>query len=221
MSQSVVLRVQRVRHRSSRATVFSGVSINDQGWLVAGVPRYGVTLASRLAIAEVEKGQWWRVAGREVPIEYEVDGFRVVENRIVAADAELLRPSGEHIVQLLSTSPAFPGIGEVKARRLWEQLGESLYDSLDNADTDALAGVVGAELAQVLLAGWNQYGDASTLRWCQRVGLSLRLSRKLLNVYEGEALNTVEADPYRLLAFGMNWPAADSPGASALRTRGR
>jgi exodeoxyribonuclease V alpha subunit len=210
MSQSVLLRVQRVRHRSARVTVFSGVSINGGGWLVAGAPRYGVTLASRLAVAEVEKGQWWRVSGREVPTEYEVDGFRVVENRIVAIDAELLRPSGEHIVQLLSTSPAFPGVGEVKARRLWEQLGESLYDSLDHADADALASVVGAELAQVLLAGWRQYGDASTLRWCQRVGLSLKLSRKLLNVYEGEALNTVEADPYRLLAFGMKWAAADA-----------
>ena len=210
MSQSVLLRVQRVRHRAARATVFSGVSINGGGWLVAGAPRYGVTLASRLAVAEVEKGQWWRVSGREVPTEYEVDGFRVVENRIVAIDAELLRPSGEHIVQLLSTSPAFPGVGEVKARRLWEQLGESLYDSLDHADADALASVVGAELAQVLLAGWHQYGDAAALRWCQRVGLSLKLSRKLLNVYEGEALNTVEADPYRLLAFGMKWAAADA-----------
>jgi exodeoxyribonuclease V alpha subunit len=210
MSQSVLLRVQRVRHRSARATVFSGVSINGEGWLVAGAPRYGVTLASRLAVAEVEKGQWWRVAGREVPTEYEVDGFRVVENRIIAVDAELLRPSGEHIVQLLSTSPAFPGIGEVKARRLWEQLGESLYDSLDHADADTLASVVGAELAQALLAGWHQFADAAALRWCQRVGLSLRLSRKLLNVYEGEALNTIEADPYRLLAFGMKWAAADA-----------
>ena len=142
--------------------------------------------------------------------EYEVDGFRVVENRIFAADAELLRPSGEHIVQLLSTSPAFPGIGEVKARRLWEQLGESLYDSLDHADIDALASVVGAELAQVLLAGWRQYGDAAALRWFQSIGLSLRLSRKLLDVYEDEALATVEADPYRLIGFGMNWPAADT-----------
>ena len=210
MSQYILLRVQRVRYRSEKAAVFSGVAIDGEGRLVANVPRYGVTLASRLAVAEVEQGQWWRITGKPVLIEYEAEGFHGIENRIVATDAELLRPSGEHIVQLLSTSPGFPGIGEVKARRLWEQLGESLYDALDQANADTLATVVGNELAQVLLAGWRQYGDAAALRWFQQVGLSLRLSRKILNVYEGEALVAVEADPYRLLAFGMKWTAADS-----------
>lgn len=210
MSESLVLRVQRVRHRSAKATVFSGLAIDEAGWLVASAPRYAVTLPSRQAVAGVEQGQWWRLAGKPVPTEYEVDGFRVVEHRLIATDAELLRPSGEHIVQLLATSPAFPGIGEVKARRLWERLGESLYESLDEADADTLTGVVGAELAQVLLAGWCQYGDAAALRWFQRVGLSLRLSRKLLDVYGGEALVAVETDPYRLLAFGMSWTAADT-----------
>lgn len=209
MSESLLLRVQRVRHHSARATVFSGLQIDDEGRLVAGAPRYAVTLPSRLAVAEVEQGQWWRLEGKPVPTEFTVDGYRVVEHRFVAKDAELLRPSGEHIVQLLSTSPAFPGIGEVKARRLWERLGESLYESLDLADANTLAGVVGPELAQVLLTGWRQYGDAAALRWFQRVGLSLRLSRKLLDVYRGEALAAIQADPYRLLAFGMNWAAAD------------
>lgn len=210
MNASILLRVQRVRHRSARAAVFSGLAIDEEGRLVADAPRYAATLPLRLAVAQVEQGQWWRLTGKAVLTQYEVDGFHVVEHRITATDAELLRPSGEHIVQLLSTSPAFPGIGEVKARRLWEQLGDSLYDSLDQADADTLAGVVGAELAQVLLAGWRQYGDAAALRWFQRVGLSLRLSRKLLAVYEGEALAAIEADPYRLLAFGMTWTAADT-----------
>ncbi|WP_374604811.1 AAA family ATPase [Niveibacterium sp.] len=210
MSESIVLRVQRVRHRSAKATVFSGLAIDEAGQLVAGAPRYAVTLPARLAMAEAEQGQWWRLAGQPVPTEYEVDGYRVVEHRIAATDAELLRPSGEHIVQLLATSPAFPGIGEVKARRLWERLGESLYESLDQADVDTLAGVVGADLAQALVDGWRQYGDAAAVRWFQRIGLNLRLSRKLLEVYGAEALAAIEADPYRLLAFGMSWAAADA-----------
>lgn len=210
MSEAILLRVLRVRSRSAKATLFSGLAIDDTGLLVAGAPRYAVMLPSRRAVAEVEQGQWWRLAGKAVPTEYEVDGYRVVEHRITATDAELVRPSGEHIVQLLATSPAFPGIGEVKARRLWERLGESLYDSLDQADADTLAGVVGAELTEGLLAGWRQYGDAAALRWFQRVGLSLRLSRKLMDVYGGEALTAMKADPYRLLAFGMSWTAADT-----------
>ncbi len=210
MSNAILLRVLRVRSRSAKATRFSGLAIDDTGLLVAGAPRYAVMLPSQRAVAEVEPGQWWRLSGKAVPTEYEVDGYRVVEHRITATDAELLRPSGEHIVQLLATSPAFAGIGEVKARRLWERLGESLYDCLDQTDEDTLASVVGAALAQGLLAGWRQYGNAAALRWFQRVGLSLRLSRKLLDVYGSEALTAVEADPYRLLAFGMSWTAVDA-----------
>ena len=210
MTEAILLRVQRVRSRSDKATLFSGLAIDDKGLLVAGAPRYAVMLPLRQAVAEVEQGQWWRLTGKAVPTEYEVDGYHVVEHRLTATDAELVRPSGEHIVQLLASSPAFPGIGEVKARRLWERLGESLYDSLDQTDADTLADVVGAELTQGLLAGWRQYGDAAALRWFQRVGLSLRLSRKLLDVYGSEALAAVEADPYRLLAFGMSWTAADT-----------
>ena len=182
MSNAILLRVLRVRSRSAKATRFSGLAIDDTGLLVAGAPRYAVMLPSQRAVAEVEPGQWWRLSGKAVPTEYEVDGYRVVEHRITATDAELLRPSGEHIVQLLATSPAFAGIGEVKARRLWERLGESLYDCLDQTDEDTLASVVGAALAQGLLAGWRQYGNAAALRWFQRVGLSLRLSRKLLDI---------------------------------------
>ena len=68
MSRCILLRVQRVRYRSERATVFSGLAIDGEGRLVANVPRYGVTLASRLAVAEVEQGQWWRITGKPVLI---------------------------------------------------------------------------------------------------------------------------------------------------------
>ena len=71
-------------------------------------------------------------------VQYVVDGYQVQENHLTAQVAELLRPSGEHIVQLLSTSPGFPGIGEVKARRLWEALGDRLYTCLEEADDATL-----------------------------------------------------------------------------------
>jgi exodeoxyribonuclease V alpha subunit len=190
--------------------VVSGVAIDAAGLVVADTPRYAATLPAALAAVQAEQGQWWRLTGEPKPTEYEVDGYRVVEHRFVAREALLLRPSGEHIVQLLSTSPAFPGVGQVKARRLWETLGEALYDCLENADRTALAAVVGEELAEVLLTGWQQYGNADVLRWFQTVGLDLRLSRKLLAVYGGEALAEIKADPYRLLAFGMSWTAVDS-----------
>lgn len=210
MTAALTLRVQRVRHRAHGAATASALAIDAEGRAVPHAPRYAVTFPVRATPVEVQQGQWWRVVGDAKPVQYVVDGFQVLEHRVVAHTAELLRPSGEHIVQLLATSPAFPGIGEVKARRLWEVLGQQLYQCLEQADHARLAAVVGAELASVLLAGWQAYGSADALRWFQQVGLELRLSRKVLEVYGAEAHAAIAADPYRLLAFGMSWPAADS-----------
>jgi hypothetical protein len=65
MNDSVLLRIQRVRHRSAKATVFSGLAIDEEGRLVAGAPRYAVTLPSSLAVAEVAQGQWWYLASSQ------------------------------------------------------------------------------------------------------------------------------------------------------------
>lgn len=209
MTAVLTLRVQRVRHRSEGSATASALAIDPDGRVVPDAPRYAVTFPARATPAEVQQGQWWRVEGDAKPVQYVVDGFQVLEHWVVAQAAELLRPSGEHIVQLLATSPAFPGIGEVKARRLWEALGEQLYQCLEQADHASLAAVVGAELAEVLLAGWQEYGSADALRWFQQVGLDLQLSRKVMEVYGAEAHAAIAADPYRLLAFGMSWAAAD------------
>ncbi|MBN8504484.1 MAG: AAA family ATPase [Burkholderiales bacterium] len=140
---------------------------------------------------------------------YDADGWRVHERRLHATEVELLRPSGEHIVQLLARSAAFPGIGEVKARRLWEALGSDLYKALDEGDQVRIAECVGTDLAVVLLDGWAAYGDSEAVAAFQRMGLELTVSQKLLAVYRSEALSAVAEDPYRLLAFELSWRATD------------
>jgi exodeoxyribonuclease V alpha subunit len=78
----------------------------------------------RFGRARVEPGQWWKVAGEPSRRLLEVNGYQVAETQIEASSAVLLRPSGEHIVAFMADSPAFEGIGQVKARKLWETFGE-------------------------------------------------------------------------------------------------
>lgn len=210
MSGALTLRVQRVRSRSSTGAIASCIAIDPEGRAAPDAPRYAVVFPSRITPVEVLQGQWWRVVGDAEQVQYVVDGYQVQENRLTAQAAELLRPSGEHIVQLLSTSPGFPGIGEVKARRLWEALGDRLYACLEESDDATLGAVVGPDLAAVLISGWQLYGAADALQWFQQVGLELRLSRRVLAVYGRRAHAKIKEDPYRLLAFGMSWSAADT-----------
>ncbi|MBA2964687.1 MULTISPECIES: AAA family ATPase [Ramlibacter] len=208
-SETICLRVQQVRFQGEQGVVLAGLALDESRSVRPDAPRYAVSVPGSVLPARAEEGQWWNVSGTYEDVEYDAGGWRVRERRMRAQSAELLRPSGEHIVQLLARSAAFPGIGEVKARKLWESLGESLYDALDEADQSRLAAVVGHDLAHVLVQGWRSYGDADSVRAFQRMGLNLSVSQKLLLAYGDEALDHVEQDPYRLLAFGMTWRAVD------------
>lgn len=207
--QTVSLRVQRVRKRSAGAVVFAGLAIDSAGAAEPKAPRYAVLAPRRMLTAEVQEGQWWRVSGAFEDVSFDVDGWQVHERRLQATKLELLRPSGEHIVQLLARSPAFPGIGEVKARKLWDSLGSELYDALETRDHARLAEYIGADLATVLLDGWTTYGDADAVTAFQRMGLDLSVSQKVLAAYRTDALDSITQDPYRLLAFGLSWRTTD------------
>lgn len=207
--ETTTLRVQRVRKRGSKAVVFSALAIDSAGCARPTAPRYSVLAPHRVLTADVQQGQWWRVSGPYADVAYDVDGWRVNERQLHATQVELLRPSGEHIVQLLARGSAFPGIGEVKARRLWETLGSDLYAALDEGDHARIAGCIGADLAAVLLEGWAVYGDSDAVAAFQRMGLDLRVSQKVLAVYRSDALSSIAEDPYRLLAFGLTWQATD------------
>lgn len=209
-SETICLRVQRVRFKGEQGVVLAGLALDERRSVRPDAPRYSVAVPGRVLSARAEEGQWWNVTGTYEDVEYDAGGWRVRERRMRAQSAELLRPSGEHIVQLLARSAAFPGIGEVKARKLWESLGENLYYALDESDPSRLEAVVGHDLAHVLVQGWRSYGDADAVRAFQRMGLNLAVSQKLLQAYEEEALDQVEEDPYRLLAFGMTWRAVDA-----------
>lgn len=201
--------MQRVRKRGGKAVVFSALAIDSTGAARPTAPRYSVLAPHRVLTADVQEGQWWRVSGSYADVAFDVDGWRVHERQLRATQIELLRPSGEHIVQLLARSAAFPGIGEVKARRLWETLGSDLYAALDDGDHARIAECIGSDLTAVLLEGWAAYGDSDAVAAFQRMGLNLTVSQKVLAVYRSEALSAVAEDPYRLLAFGLSWRVAD------------
>lgn len=132
--------------------------------------------------------------------------------QVYVAAAFLKRPSGRVIVSVLANYPAFPGIGMARARKLYEALGGDLYTALDERDVDRISGVVGSELARVLIDGWEQLtADAKTYEWLDRHGVPYGIARKLADIYGTEVAEKLEDNPYRLLAF-LSWAKTDSIG---------
>ena len=213
MMLEVTLRVTSIRSQSPSGRggcIFAGKPITDQGQVVdAGAYCVVKANAAVLCGATVHPGQWWKVAGEAGTRVLDVNGYQVAETQIDVSEAVMLRPSGEHLVTFMAESPAFQGIGQVKARKLWETFGNSLYDLLDDGDVTALSTVLATETAIIALAAWAQHGDSRTLQWLQAQGFDLLIGRKVLQFFGAETPEKLAEDPYRLLSFCGTWRQVD------------
>lgn len=208
------LRVTAVRSQNPRGIggcIFSAKPIDGQGH-VQDATGYFVVKASGSVLggARVEPGQWWKVQGEPSKRMLEINGYQVSETQIDASSAQLLQPSGEHIVAFMADNPAFEGIGQVKARKLWDTFGEKLYEHLDSANLSELSRVLSPESATKVIAAWAQHGDSRTLQWLQAQGFDLTLGRKVLAFFGSETSHKLEEDPYRLLSFCASWKQTDN-----------
>lgn len=214
MTIEQTLRVTAIRSQNPRGfggCIFSAKPIDDDG-RVEDAGSYFVVKATGATLGgtHVEPGQWWKVSGEASKRLLEINGYQVAETQIEAASADLLRPSGEHIVSFMADSPAFEGIGQVKARKLWETFGELLYDHLDNGNVAELSKVLTPASAAQVATAWSEHGDSRTLQWLHAEGFDLSLGRKVLRFFGSETADKLEEDPYRLLSFCANWRKTDA-----------
>lgn len=213
------LRVTSIRSQNPRGfggCIFSGTPIDDEGRVQDAGAYYVVKVTSATLGGErVQPGQWWKVYGDASRRFSEVNGYKVTEWQIDASSAFLAHPSGEHIVAFMADSPAFEGIGHVKARKLWETLGSRLYEILDSGDADALAAVLTPDSARQVASAWAQHGDSRTLQWLQTQGFDVALGRKVVQFFGAEAAAKLEEDPYRLLSFCAGWKQVDALARSS------
>lgn len=211
-SPVLTLRVSAIRSQNPHGrggAIFTGIEIDAQGWRTDAITHYVVKASGTLLQATVERGQLWRVTGKPADNTVLVNGYRLTEATIIPDALELLRPSGEHIITLLSEGDAFVGIGYVKAQRLWEHFGQDLYEILDRRDVKRLIEVLSLPMAEKLAEAWSRWGDTFTLQWLQAKGFEVSLGRKVLDYFGRNTSSKIEEDPYRLISFAANWKTVD------------
>ena len=214
MTIEKTIRVSSIRSQSPKGfggCIFTGKPIDEQGDVQDATAYYVVKATGpTLGNALVQPGQWWKVSGEASVRTLDVNGYRVSEWQIDASKAVLMRPSGEYIVSFMADNPAFVGIGQVKARKLWDTLGVNLYEALDAADVATLSTVLSPESAMQVVGAWAQYGDSRTLQWLQAEGIDLAIGRKVLQFFGHETQEKLQEDPYRLLSFCATWRQVDA-----------
>ena len=65
------------------------------------------------------------------------------------------------------------GIGQVKARRLYDRFGPDLADLIEDRDLEALTQIISAEAAELLCNAFDKFKVANALLWLDRAGITL------------------------------------------------
>lgn len=153
-------------------------------------------------------GERWDVAG---PVRI----HRTYGPQVHADRAVPTLPRGEHLRRFLARNRAFQGVGEARARRLWDAFGEGLHDLLDAGDALRLGTVLGPDLAASLVDAWKaSEGEAKAIRWLEAHQFPVALAIRVLRLWGAEAADKLAENPYRLLAVA-GWTRVDAAALDA------
>lgn len=207
------LRITSVRSRGKAGgAIFAGLTDAGQSY-VAKCDHRLLPDASMVA-----KGQVWNITGpitiRSAMVKQ--GGFLRHEQVIEATSAELLRPTGRNIIAWIANSPDCAGIGQVKAKRLYDRFGPDLVDLIEQSDLDALTEVVNEDAAQLLCNAFGKFKVANTLLWLDRIGMSRKMGQSVVTYWQDEAQRKIEANPYALISFEAEWKKVDTFARSCL-----
>ncbi|MCF5711036.1 AAA family ATPase [Pseudomonas tremae] len=159
-------------------------------------------------LSDIAVGAIFEVYGEVNTVLRAHGSFAINEMTVNVQDIRLVRPSGSQVIQWLGDN--VKGVGEVKATRLWDALGERLYDALDSTDHAAIESIIPtAEVRERLFNRWLIDGDAKTLRFVQDKRIPLDIARKAIRFHKKNVITALTNDPYRLLSFSGVWADVD------------
>lgn len=121
-----------------------------------------------------------------------------------------LPETGEALIRFIASEKEFTGIGEAKARCLWDTLGSDLHAILKHdapEHRDRLRSVLSDASVNALYNGYAKYQNLAYANWLASLGVPLRIQQRILKHHDEHTVEILKADPYALLGFGM--PFAD------------
>jgi len=209
----VLVEVLDVRTQNSNGVIFRGQRLSDNGEIIDAYSKVTARLHGRGVAIKVVEGQWWQLRGVVSTRTFiNASGFEMTEEHIEVArgNAELRQPSGAHIRGYLTRNENFKGIGTETAKLLWRTFKDRLFEVLDSGDYQALSDVVPPKKAAILIEGWRVEGLSKTLQWLQANGVGIAIGRRIISFFGTEAVERINANPYRLLSFSAGWAEVDA-----------
>tara|TARA_R110001606_G_scaffold177769_2_gene324443 strand:+ start:12156 stop:14393 length:2238 start_codon:yes stop_codon:yes gene_type:complete len=216
--EPLLLRVTNKPHVNKEKVVFFAVKIDPTTWKNLESKTHYVIEVEDSNVSnyfeKLAKGVVCLVTPKTI-LQKEVYYNGVIFSRkIISTDFfEVVRSEGNLIINLLS-SGKFKGIGELKAKKLWDRFGEELYDILDNKRierlTNNLEGGLTFHTATKLIASWEVYLNSEAIKFCSQIKLSISQATNVIDFYQDDTEEKLKEDPYRLLAFKVPFKFVDN-----------
>lgn len=209
------IRVTSVPYHSASVVIFTGIPLNPNSYK-RNSGKYYVTIKTSVDALPVQPmvGQHWSVTGKRL-VETKEIGDHVMEQHTYESPTHIacsLPETGEQLITFIAKEKDFKGIGESKARALWQLLGEHFHSTL-MSDTEAsrkrLREVLSDESIDALFQGYAKYKNLSHCNWMSEHRIPSSIQQRLLRFHDEKSIEAIRDNPYLLIGFGMDFKALD------------
>lgn len=212
MSDIFEFRVTSVWQASRKWACFSGVPLVKNSYKTKSVKDIFVvkTNPNVLPMAPTV-GQHWRVTGHSSSRNVEHGEHIVTEHHIIEPSrCEVTLPhDGEQFVRFVTKEKDFKGIGNAKARELWQKFKSNIFNVLNQKDIASLTTVLTPQSAQCLIDGFRKYANLKYSTWFADRKIPPHIQQKLFKFHQENSVQSIIENPYRLVTFGMSFSKTD------------
>lgn len=209
------MRVTSIPYTSTNMVIFSGVPIARNSYKTNS-GKYYVTIKADPDTIPVQPaiGQHWAVKGARLVDEVETGEF-VMQQHTYESPEHIecnLPETGEQLIRFIAREADFKGIGESKARALWELLGKNFHSTVRKNTPESrerLRSVLSEDSINALLEGYAKYKNLAYCNWMTDHKIPASIQQRLLKHHGEESIEAIKRNPYVLIGFGMSFTEVD------------
>lgn len=205
------MRVTSIPFSSTNMVMFSGVPLAKNSYKTNSGKYYVTIKADPDAIpVQPALGQHWSVKGHCLIEEVETGDF-VMQQHTYESPEHIecsLPETGEQLIRFIARENDFKGIGESKARALWDLLDKNFHSTVrkDTPESrERLRSVLSEDSIDALFEGYAKYKNLANCNWMTELKIPASIQQRLLKHHGEESIEAIKQNPYVLIGFGMSF----------------
>lgn len=209
-------RVTSTHHLSTKYAIFSGIPLKQDSYrVISGKYIVSVKCEADCLPVKPATGQQWRVKGLRSLETIDTGGYALQQHTYDSPiEMECTLPNtGEAFIRFVASEKDFKGIGEAKARALWDAFGMELHEMLKNDDLlhrQRLQIHLSELSVSSLYEGYAKYKNLAHANWMASIGIPLRIQQRILKYHDEQTVDVIKANPYALMGFGLGFAEVDN-----------